>query len=47
MGGGGVLQPFLYRLFQDFDLLPQAVQHGQAAGDSQDVLGIREQARKF
>ena len=45
--GGGMLQPLLYRLFSGFDLLPQAVQNGQAAGDSQDLLGMREHAHKL
>ena len=45
--GGGVLQPLLHRLFQGFDLLPQAVQNGQTAGDGQDLLGVREQALEF
>ena len=45
--GGGVLQTLLHRLFQGCDLLPQAVQNGQTAGDGHDVLGVREHARKL
>jgi hypothetical protein len=42
--GGCGLQTSVRRLFQGFDLLPQAVHNGQTAGDSQDVLGLGKHA---
>jgi hypothetical protein len=42
--GGCGLQPRMHELFQGVDLLPQAVQNGQTAGDCQDVIRLRQQA---
>jgi len=42
--GGCGLQTRVNRLFQGFDLVPQAVHNGQTAGDSQDVLGLGKPA---
>ena len=41
------LQTRMHELFQGVDLLPQAVQNGQTAGDCQDLLGLGKQAREF
>ena len=42
--GRWVLQTRLHELCSGFDLLPQAVPHGQTAGDCQHWGGLRQQA---
>jgi len=40
---GRVFQTLADGLFQRFDLLAQTIKDGQAAGDRQDLLGLRKQ----
>ena len=43
LGGWRLYQTLADGLFQRFDLLAQTVKDGQAAGDGQDLIGIRKQ----
>jgi hypothetical protein len=42
-----VFQTLADGLFQRFDLLAQTIKDGQAAGDGQDLIGLRKQVREL